>query len=182
MKKHLLALSLGLSAAVAGTSVYANTGTIHFEGQIKNSTCPIEIINPEDNSPGNQVKMGTIEASRFTGIDQEYRGKSFALRVDGIKCGVKAGDTATVTFNGTPHLPGGDYFQVTPTDDGAEGVAISLRDESGASIKPGTNSTSYDLLVGADTDMVFNAYYRSVASAVTAGVASADVPFVVTIN
>ncbi|WP_223463091.1 MULTISPECIES: fimbrial protein [unclassified Pseudomonas] len=184
MKKHLLALSLGLSAAVAGTSVYANTGTIHFEGKIKNSTCPIEIINPEDGSVGNQVKMGSIEASRFTAVDQEYRGKSFALRVSGGPgCGLKPADnTAKVTFNGTAHADDSDYFAVTSTPDGAGGVAISLRDRSGASIAPGTSSVDYDLADTGSTDMVFNAYYRSITLPVTAGAASADVPFIVTIN
>jgi len=183
MKQHLLALSLGLSTALAGTSAHANTGIINFEGRITSSTCPIEVVNPEDGSVGNQVKMGTVDASRFTAIGQEYRGKSFGLRVTaGDGCGFDPADnTAAVTFNGTADTSG-DYFAVTPTADGAKGASISLRDHTGASIKPGAASADYDLNDTGTTDMIFNAYYRSTAATVTAGAASADVQFIVAIN
>ncbi|VVO42893.1 fimbrial protein [Pseudomonas fluorescens] len=182
MKKSLLALSLGLAAGLAGTSVFANTGTINFEGMITSSTCPIEVVNPEDGSIGNQVKMGSVDASRFTAVGQEYTGKSFALRVSGAPgCGVTPSSTAKVTFNGTAD-PTGNYFAVTPTADGAKGVVIALRDKSAASIAPGSASVDYDLNDSGSTDMVFNAYYRSTALTVTAGAASADVQFIVAIN
>lgn len=182
MKKSLLVLSLGLAAGLAGTSAFANTGTINFEGRITSSTCPIEVVNPEDGSIGNQVKMGSIDASRFTGSGQEYSGKSFALRVTGGPgCNVTAGSTANVTFNGTAD-PSGSYFAVTPTADGAKGVAIVLKDKSGTSIAPGAASADYDLNDSGPTDMVFNAYYRSIAIPVEPGAASADVQFVVAIN
>jgi len=183
MKQHLLALSLGLSAALAGTLAHANTGKINFEGMIKNSTCPIEVVNPEDGSPGNQVKMGTVEATRFKNIGEEFRGKSFGLRVTaGTGCGFDPTDnTAIVTFNGTGD-GSGDYFAVGDTPDDAKGVSISLRDRTGKSIKPGAASAEYDLNDTGTTDMIFNAYYRATAIPVTAGAASADVHFIVAIN
>ena len=182
MKKHLLALSLGVTSALTGTSVFANTGTINFEGKITSSTCPIEVVNPEDGQVGNLVKMGSIEASRFTGSGQEYGGKRFALRVKGgAGCGIGPNSTAEVTFNGTADASG-DYFAVTPTADGAKGVAIVLKDKTGTSIAPGTASIPYDLNTTGATDMLFNAYYRSTAATVTAGAASADVQFIVAIN
>ncbi|WP_460123378.1 fimbrial protein [Pseudomonas sp. S2_C03] len=182
MKKQLIALSLGLSAALAGTSAFANSGVINFEGRITSATCPIEIVNPEDGSIGNQVKMGTIEASRFTAIGQEFKGKSFGLRVTaGAGCGFNPADNvAKVVFNGNADSSG-DYFAVTPTSDGAKNVVISLHDISGP-LKPGTESAEYALNDTGSTDMIFNAYYRSTAATVTAGTASADIQFIVAIN
>lgn len=183
MKQHLLALSLGLSAALAGTSAHANTGTINFEGKITASTCPIEVVNPEDDSIGNQVKMGTVEATRFNNIGEEYRGKKFGLRVPGgVGCGFNSADnTASVTFTGVGD-DSGDYFRVNFTTDDAKGVSISLRDHTGAPIKPGAASADYDLNDTGTTDMIFNTYYRSTAIPVEPGVASADVNFIVAIN
>lgn len=176
MKKSLLALSLGLSASLLGASAFASSGTVKFEGKVTSSTCPIQIVNPDDGSVGDLVKMGSVDASRFTAVGQEHSGKRFSLRVSG-----GAGSVANTTFNGIPD-PSGNYFQVTPGLDGAKGVVISMRDQRGAALAPGAASADYDLNVGAPTDLQFNAYYRSTATTVTAGVASADIQFVVAIN
>lgn len=183
MNMKLLACSLGLATTLAGASAWANTGTINFEGRITDSTCPIEVVNPGDGSVGNLVKMGTIESSRFTAIGQEYSGKSFALRVsDPSVCGlVSPNPVAKVTFNGTADASG-DYFAVTPTTDGATGVVIVIKDKSGKSLAPGTESADYAVHPTEPTDMVFNAYYRSSVATVTAGTASADVQFIVAFN
>lgn len=180
MNKSILALSLGLISAIGASSVYATTGTINFEGRITANTCPIEVINPGDGSVGNLVKMGTLAASQFTGLGQEYSGKRFGLRVaDGAACSLTSNE-ATVTFSGTADTSG-DYFAVTPTQDGAKGIAIVLRDHTGSIVKPGAASAAYPLNDTGVTDMIFNAYYRSTAAAVTAGAASADVQFTVDI-
>ena len=183
MKKQLATLLLALAGGLTGTQAFATTGTINFEGRITSSTCPIEVVNPEDGSVGNLVRMGTIEATRFSAIGQEYSGKSFALRVKGgTGCGLNPADnTASVTFNGTADASG-DYFAVTPTADGAVGVAIVIKDHTGAAVAPGAASADYDLLDTGSTDMVFNAYYRSTALTVSAGAASANVQFIVAIN
>jgi len=179
MKKLLVTLSLAATTALTGTSAFANTGTINFEGKITSSTCPIEVVNPGDGSVGNLVKMGSIEAGRFTAIGQEYSGKAFVLRVKGgAGC---TGSTASVQFNGATDASG-DYFAVTPTQDGAKGVVINIKDRKGTALKPGADSPDYDLNATGSTDLLFNAYYRSTAAAVTAGVASADVQFIVAIN
>lgn len=183
MFKKTFALSLGLATALGGASAFANTGTINFEGQITNSTCPIEVVNPGDGAVGNLVKMGSIETSRFTAIGQELSGKSFALRVnDNGSCGLTGtDDVAKVTFNGTADA-GGQYFAVTPTSDGATGVAIVIKDKTGSPLAPGAESAPYDLIEAGTTDMLFNAYYRSLTASVGAGTASADIQFIVAIN
>jgi type 1 fimbria pilin len=182
LKKSLLTLSLGLAASLVGTSVFANTGTVRFEGKITASTCPIVIINPGDGSSGEPVKMGEIAASRFTAAGQELGGSPFDLRVEGgAGCGITPTSKAKVTFNGTPD-PTGSYFAVTPTSDGAKGVVIVLKDKNGTPVAPGSASAEYDLNDTGFTDLRFNPYYRSTAATVTTGPASADVQFVVDIN
>lgn len=183
MKNTLVALSLGLGAALAGTSAFANTGTINFEGKITASTCPIEVINPGDGSVGSVVKMGSVDASRFQTVGDEHAGKSFALRLtDNGNCGLVGNDVAKVTFNGRTDTVTGQYFGLIPGSSSAQGVAISIRDKSGNSIAPGSESVEYDLIQNGTTDMLFDAFYRSIASSVTAGAASTDVQFIVAIN
>ncbi|GAB7529477.1 fimbrial protein [Pseudomonas sp. 3A(2025)] len=183
MIKNIHALTLGLAAALGGTSAFANTGTINFEGQITSSTCPIEVVNPGDGAIGGLVKMGSIDVTRFTAIGTELSGKSFALRVtDNGYCGLTgANSAAKVTFNGLSDISN-KYFAITPTADGATGVAIVIKDKTGVSLDPGSQSAAYDLIENGTTDMIFNAYYRSLTASVGAGTASADVQFVVAIN
>ncbi|MNF19469.1 fimbrial-like adhesin protein SfmF [compost metagenome] len=56
-----------------------------------------------------------------------------------------------------------------------------IRDKDNSSIGPGTVSADYELNDTGPTDLRFDAYYRSTAATVTAGVASADVQFIVNI-
>lgn len=181
MKQSLVALSLGLLTLTAGTSAFASTGTnLKFEGRITADGCPIEIVNPGDNSPVSVVSLGDVPASKFENVGEEYVGKRFDLVIrDGAKCGF-ADNSATVTFTGTAD-PSGDYFAVTGGSDGAKGVAISLRDKDSKVIKPGTATDAYDLNNTGETRLPFNAYYRSIAPTVTAGAASAVVTFTVDI-
>lgn len=180
MKKSLLVLSLGLAASLAGTSAFANTGTILFEGRITASTCPIDIVNPDDDNIGNHVNMGTVDASNFTAIGKEMPGKGFILRVKGgAGCTITPGQVANVTFNGG-QAGAAPYFAIRAG--GATGVAIAIKDDTTTNLAPGAPSADYPLTVGAPTDMRFDAYYRSTAATVTAGTASADIQFVVDIN
>ena len=181
LKHSFIALTFGLAASLAGTSAFANTGTINFEGAITGGTCPIEIVNPGDGSIGGLVRMVSVDASSFTGVDQEYGGKGFSLRIkDGAECGVAVGGgKGTVTFNGT--ADGADYFAVRTTSDAAKGVAIAIRDSSGNAIGPGVASVEYPIAETGPSEMRFDAYYHSTQASVTKGVASADISFLVTI-
>ncbi|PRA44895.1 MULTISPECIES: fimbrial protein [Pseudomonas] len=184
MKKSLLALSLGLAASFAGTQAFANPGLINFEGMITNSTCPIDVVNPGDGSIGNLVKMVGVEASRFTAVGQELGGKGFVLRVkggSGCTLDPTNPNVAKVTFTG-PTDASGLYFSVTPNQDGAKNVAIALRDAKGALLSSGVESADYPIAFDRPTDLRFNASYRSLTAAVTAGVASADIQFSVAVN
>jgi len=186
MKKSLIALSMGLAASLAGTTAFANPGHIDFEGMITSSTCPIDVVNPGDGSIGNLVKMVSVEASRFTSTGQEYGGKDFNLRVKGgTGCVLDPvnPNVAKVTFTGRPAGTADEFYQVTPTTDGAKGVAIALRDRlSGALLSPGVESDEYPLFADRPTDLEFTATYRSILPAVTAGPASARIGFSVAVN
>lgn len=183
MKTTFPALGLALAAALVNTSVSANTGTINFEGKITSSTCPIEVVNPGDGAIGNLVKMGSVEASRFTAVGQAHRGKDFALRVDntGGKCISTPDPIAKVRFDGTADATNPDYFAVGTAADDAAGVAIMIKDKSDNAIAPGDESADYPLIDGV-TDMRFYAYYVSTAATVQPGTASADVSFLVSFN
>lgn len=185
MKKTILALSLGLAASLAGTSALANPGIINFEGMITNSTCPIDVVNPGDGSVGNLVKMVGVEVSRFQNLGEEYGGKRFNLRVKGgTGCVLDPSNpnVAKVTFNGRTD-PSGDFYAVTPSSDGATGVAIALRDyDTGALLSSGVESSDYPLDAAGPTDLRFEATYRSIHATVTAGVASADIQLSVAVN
>jgi len=183
MRALPLHLSMGIALSLFGTSVFATTGTINFEGKITSSTCPIEIVNPGDGSIGNLVKMVDVEASRYTAVDQDRGGKPFSLRLTPDSgCGLAVPpdtNTATVTFSG---LADGDHFAIRSSADAAQGVAIVIKDKTGSSVKNGDASAEYALSSTDPTDMQFEAFYRSTAANVKAGVASADIAFVVKIN
>ncbi|MNY65039.1 Fimbrial protein [compost metagenome] len=59
---------------------------------------------------------------------------------------------------------------------------INIKDQKNVALKPGADSPDYNLNDTGSTDLLFNAYYRSTSATVTAGVASADVQFIVAIN
>lgn len=180
MNKALLALSLGLAASLAGTSAFANTGTINFEGMITSSTCPIDVINPGDGSAGNLVKMVGVDVNRFTDTGQEYGGKVFDLRIHGgTGCALDPvnPNVATVTFSGRPDVSN-NYFAVSE----AQGVAIALRDNGNKLLTPGSESDEYPINADTHTDLRFYATYRSISMPVSAGAASADIQFSVAVN
>lgn len=180
MKKSLLALSAGLVFSVAGTSAFANTGTIMFQGKITAATCPIE-VSPPGGGVGNAVPLGEVAASTFTAVGQEYNRTNFELIVpDNANC-TATNNKATVTFTGSADATS-NYFTVTPTSDGAQNVVIALRDGLGNLIAPGAESNEFDLNTGAETRLRFSATYRSTAATVSAGAANADVGFTVAIN
>ncbi len=184
MKKTLIPLALGLLTGLAANIATANTGTINFVGKIDSSTCPIEIVNPGSGAIGNEVSMGTISPSRFTAVGQEYPGNDFILRVPidaGCNLDPDNPNSGTVTFTGMADTSG-DYFATKNFTGSATGVAIVIKDNTGAAVKNGTASKPYPLSATVVSDMKFDAYYRSTEAIVKAGPADADVAFLVTIN
>ncbi|HEF4759439.1 TPA: type 1 fimbrial protein [Pseudomonas putida] len=183
MKKSLLAVSLGLMAAIAGTSAFAatSTGQINFIGTINANTCPIDPIDPGTGAPG-PINLGNVAAADFGGVaDTEVGGREFALRVkDGAACGFGPSDSATVTFTSTHGNAGtgGRYYAIQTG--GAGGIALTLKDRNNGAIDSGTPSIPYPLNETGETRMIFNAKYRSISTTVTPGPVVANINFVAT--
>ncbi len=183
MKQSLLALPLGLVLGLAATSAAATTGTINFEGMITNTTCPIEIINPETGAPGNLVRMGRVASSLFTIIGNEAGHRDFAMRVTpGIGC--TSPTSATVKFTGVHGATGtGNTLHALRTGTGyASGIGLAIKDNKGALIGYGADSADYPLDDTDPTDMRFTAAYKSTSASVISGAAQVEVAFIVNIT
>lgn len=183
MKLSLLTLPLGVALSFAVNSAFATTGTINFAGKITSATCPIEIVNPETNVPGNQVLLGEVDASAFTSVGLPVGGRGFQMRITPDSVCVMDPDklNATVTFTSVQG-GGGDHYGIKPVLGAAKGVAVAIRDLTGALIPSGSTSAIYPLSETDPTLMYFVASYISTASTVDAGAVDADVNFSVNIN
>lgn len=178
MKKTLLALALGLS----GTAAFANTGSINFYGQVHAGTCPIVIIDPQTGLPMSRIHMGNVNAAQFETVGAEAASRPFAMRVTpGSGCTVTTGK-GSVTFTGAYGGAGTGNALYAMQPGGATGVALTIKDDTGAPVVNGTLSKEYDLDDTNPTDMLFSAAYRSVDAAVTAGQANTDIQFVVDVQ
>ncbi len=179
MKKNLL----GLALALAGTSAFANTGTINFAGEITSVTCSIEIVNPESGAVGNLITMGKVATQDFTSAGTEKNQRFFALRIDPTQEGCELGEgvtSANVTFQPVHGAVGAGniYYGLKPVAGTATGVALTLKDRVGTRISPGTASIDYPLSPTEVRDLLFSAsLVRIAAPEVTAGPAQADVNF-----
>lgn len=179
-----LHVCFGLTLGLFGSSAFATSGNIDFEGMITSSTCPIEIVNPGDGTIGNLVNMVDVEASRFTAVNQDRGGKTFSLRLSpdaGCALDPTNPNTATVTFRGLVDLTG-DHYAIKDSGDPAKGVVIVIKNKLGEIVKNGVESSPFDLSATSKTDMEFEAFYRSSSLPVSAGTASANIGFVVKIN
>lgn len=177
MKKSLLALSAGVILSTAGTSAFATTGNIIFQGSITDVTCPI-VISPPGGGAGTTIDMGALPKSAFgggTGVDVNQ--KRFELIVPDKAGCASLGDEVHVTFSGPANGTDGNYFAVTGANP-APGVALGLKDWSDAVVAPGSASTPQPLQATGETRLPFTAYYRSVGP-VDAGDASANINFTV---
>lgn len=183
MKLFSLTLPLGLALSFAVNSAFATTGTINFAGKITSATCPIEIVNPETGVVGNLVPMGEVDVSAFTSVGAQGGGRGFQMRITpGSSCVMDPAKlNATVTFTSVQG-GGGDHYGVKPVLGAAKGVAVAIKDLSGALIPSGSTSAIYPLSETDPTLMYFVASYISTQAVVSAGPADADVSFSVTIN
>jgi len=184
MKTTLLALPLSLVMGLAATSAFAVDGRINFTGRINSTTCPIDIINPENGgSPSNLVSLGWVDAKDFKGVGDTAGHRSFQMRLtpDSVCVLDPLKLNATVTFNSV-YGGGGDHYGLKPLGSPATGVAVAIRDVTGAYVKNGTASSVYRLDASKPTLMDFSAMYIAIKDTVTPGPADSDVEFTVAIN
>jgi major type 1 subunit fimbrin (pilin) len=183
MKKSILAASLGLVAAMAGASAFAGTsvGQINFIGNINANTCAIIPVDPGNKKPG-PINLGEYSVVHFGGVaDTEVGGREFGLLVeDGAACGFGTGASATVTFTSSHGSAGtgGKYYGIQTG--GAEGIALTIKDNDGRPIDSGTPSKAYPLNQTGETVLIFNAKYRSLSTTVNPGPVVANINFVAT--
>ncbi|TLP61069.1 MULTISPECIES: fimbrial protein [Pseudomonas] len=180
MKKTLIALGLSLGAT-AGIA-HANTGSINFHGQVTAGTCSIEIIDPSTGLPLSRVFMGNVPASKFEAIGTEFGSRAFSMRVTpGTNCDT-TGKKGVVTFTGAYGAAGagGDLHALEPGS--TDGLALAIKDITGALIANGSDSKDYDLDETDPTDMQFSAHYRSTAASVAPGPANTDLAYVFTLK
>lgn len=180
MKKTICAIALGLAST---TAFSAETGTIHFYGEIESGTCPIQIIDPRNGNDMSQVDMGNVNVAAFDNIGDEAAIRPFSMRITpGGACDLSGGKDATVTLSGNYGGEGasGELFALAPG--GAGGVALAIKDRSNNLVGNGKTVGPYSLKEDVPTDILFSALYKSTATTVNAGSANTDISFVVDIK
>lgn len=183
MKTTLLALPLSLAMGLLATTANAADGRINFTGKINSSTCPIDIVNPDNGAVSNLVNLGWVDSKAFTAVGATAGERIFQMRITpGSACVLDPTKlNATVTFNSV-YGGGGDHYGLKPLSNSATGVAVAIQDKSNNYIKNGDTSVIYQLSETDPTLMDFKAMYIATAASVTAGPADSDVEFTLNIN
>lgn len=176
-----LVIALGL--AMVSQQALANSGSIHFFGQVHSGTCAIEIIDPSTGLPASRIYMGNVNAAQFKQADDEAANSPFGLRITpGSGCILLPGANASVTFTGSYGGAGasGTLYALEPG--GTTGLALIIKDNAGTPVDNGIASKQYPLYDSKPTDILFSAAYKAIDAQVTAGFANTDVQFRVDIQ
>lgn len=187
MKRALLALPLSAAFLMAAGPAAANSGTIEFIGRINAGTCAIEIVEPGGGGIGNTVYLNDAIVGQFTTPNTEVNQRAFSMRITpGSGCTVTPGQKATVNFTSPdgPAGPNSDMYALRPYSNGAEGIAVIIRDKRDKTIvEHGNDSKEFDIHETLPTDMTFTAGYMAsgVLADIRPGTAVAGVNFVVTL-
>lgn len=189
MKINLILSSLVLSSSVFAGQVMAADGTVHFRGEVIDSTCEVT-----SDTADQTVNIGRVSKTTFAGLDSTASVKDFHIKLD------KCPDTytqAAVRFDGTEDKDtiGKGYLSIgTPvngetgtdgefTGDGtaiaAKGVAIKIFNLSDDSAIPLYNNSLYTAISAGKADMGFKAKYVQTLATVTPGTANADSQFTI---
>ena len=78
MKLNVLATSLVLSSALFSGATLAADGTVHFRGEVIDSTCTVTT-----DTSNQTVNIGRVAATTFAGIDSTASVKDFHIRLEG---------------------------------------------------------------------------------------------------
>lgn len=187
MKGNLMAGVLSLSSLLMAGHVLASDGTVHFRGEIIDSTC---VVTPD--TIDQNVDLGKVNKTSFTGVGSISAPTQFSIKLE--KCPATYAKAA-VRFDGTEASDGnGDLAIGTPlttstpgdytggdTAITATGVAIRIYNRADNSqVKLYEDSTYSDIDATAGTaEMKFIARYIATAATVTPGTANADSQFTV---
>lgn len=187
MKLNLIAGALVLSSTVFAGNVLASDGTVHFRGEVIDSTCEVTADTADQN-----VDLGKVNRTAFSGVGSTAAPTEFhidldkcpatytkaAVRFDGTEASDGNGDLAVGT-PATASAPGD--FTGTGTATTATGVAIRIynrADNSQVQLYKDSAYSNIDPTAGT-ASMKFIARYIATSATVTAGTANADSQFTI---
>ncbi|HCL5074995.1 TPA: fimbrial protein [Salmonella enterica] len=188
MKLNLIASALVLSSTVFAGNVLASDGTVHFRGEVIDSTCEVTPETAEQN-----VDLGKVSKTALAHVGDTAAPTEFhidltgcpatytkaAIRFDGVEASDGNGDLAI----GNPIATGapGDYTGGGSDAVMATGVAIRIYNQADNSQVKLYNDSVYSD-IDASTGMAslkFIARYIATNAVVTPGTADADSQFTV---
>ena len=180
-KMNIISSVVFATVSMNGFAAEMNAGTIHFTGEIIESSCTIQ----GDDGTDSTIPLGTYPISLFTDVGTETALMPFSITL--ANCPLKSDGLPAVqlTFNGPTTLTGTntllDVSKITTTGETAAtgvGVAVSQAGKNDQLITmDGAEEQVYIELATKPSDTIkadFNARYKSFASTVTAGPADAD--------
>ncbi|MER2801001.1 fimbrial protein [Proteus mirabilis] len=167
MHKLMLIVALSLLFTTKGS---AYDTLVHINARVTGNTCTVET-----NSKRITVKLDQIATKDFisTTITQQ-RTPVIPFSIKLVDCQPEA-SAVKVSFNGRADPIDNALLAIDAT--GAKGVAISIMDNSGASIDINDKSQSYTLLPNQDNTLQFYARYVATQLPVQAGSANATATF-----
>lgn len=189
MKLNAITSVVILSSSIFASQAFAADGTIHFRGEVIDSTCEIT-----SDTADQTVNIGRVAKTTFSGVDSTASVKDFHIKLENCP---ETYTQAAVRFDGTEDKDtiGKGYLSIgTPVNgetgtDGiytgegsavaATGVAIKLYNLSDDSAIPLYNNSKYVPITSGKADMGFKAKFVQTLASVTPGTANADSQFTI---
>ena len=181
LKKKIIAGFVLATLSMNGFAAEMNAGTIHFTGEIIESSCTIQ----GDDGTDSTIPLGTYPSSLFTTVGAETALMPFSITLANCPLTSAGLPAVQLTFNGPTTLTKTktllDVSKITTTGETAAtgiGIAVSPAGKDDQLVTmDGAEGQIYIELASKSEDTIkadFNARYRSFADAVTAGPADAD--------
>ncbi|EPR0411494.1 fimbrial protein [Enterobacter asburiae] len=181
LKKKIIAGFVLATLSMNGFAAEMNAGTIHFTGEIIESSCTIQ----GDDGTDSTIPLGTYPSSLFTTVGTETALMPFSITLANCPLTSAGLPAVQLTFNGPTTLTKTktllDVSKITTTGETAAtgiGIAVSPAGKDDQLVTmDGAEGQIYIELASKSEDTIkadFNARYRSFADAVTAGPADAD--------
>ncbi|MBJ6385835.1 fimbrial protein [Enterobacter quasihormaechei] len=189
MKNTGITVAIALASALMAGQSLAADGTVHFRGEVIDSTCEVT-----SDTVDQTVNIGRVAKTAFTGVDSTASVKDFHIKLE--KCPATY-TQAAVRFDGTEDKDtiGKGYLSIgTPVNgetgtDGiytgegeavtATGVAIKLFNLNDDTAIPLYNNSNYVAITDGKADMGFKAKFVQTLATVTPGTANADSQFTI---
>ncbi|MBB1585009.1 fimbrial protein [Serratia sp. OS31] len=176
MKKQIISLIMAtvVSGATWVSAAQASDGSVHFTGEIIDTTCQVNegLPNPLE------VDLGKVARSSFKSTAGTTSGThSFQIKLSGCPATL---NSVQIRFEGMEDPANLDLLKLSPEAGVAEGVAIELLDGFSNTPIPmrETSTTIYPVTAGNAT-LNLAARYKSTVADVVAGKANATTDFTI---